>query len=61
MPVMNIKSKKEMTFGDLVTVAGVLWGADQAGRMLRWAAIARLVVFRKRQPALISAAKARSA
>jgi hypothetical protein len=61
MPVMNIKPKKEMTFGDLVTAAHVLWGADQAERMLRWATIASLVVFRKRQPALISAAKGRSA
>jgi hypothetical protein len=58
---MNIKPKKEMTFGDLITAAYVLWGAGQAERMVRWAMLARLVVFRKPPPALISAEKGRFA
>jgi hypothetical protein len=61
MLTMNIKPKKEMTFGDLITAADVLWGADQAERMVRWATIARLVVFREPPRVLIRAAKGRSA
>ena len=60
MSAMNIKPKREMTFGDLITAAYVLWGAGQAERMVRWAMIARLAVFREPPHVLISTAKGRS-
>jgi hypothetical protein len=58
---MNMKQKKELTFGDVVTAAYQIWGPGQAEKMVRLALNARLVVFRKQPHFLAFNAKGRSA
>jgi hypothetical protein len=58
---MKIKHKKVLTFGDVITAAYQVWGADQAEAMVRLAFNMRLLVFRDHPHFLISFAKGRSA
>jgi hypothetical protein len=57
---MNIKQKRALTFGDLITAACQVWGAGQTEKMERLAINTRLVVFREHLHFLISSAKGRS-
>jgi hypothetical protein len=57
---MKIKQKKDLTLGELVAAACQAWGARRAEKMVRWAALARLVVFREPARAFASSAKGRS-
>jgi len=49
---MEIKQKRELTYGESVTAAYQLWGAGQIEKMVQLAINAHLVVFRE-QPHLL--------
>ena len=58
---MEIKYKKGLTLGDLITAAYQVWGAVQAEKMVRWAINTRLIVLRDQPRLAISSAKVRHA
>jgi hypothetical protein len=53
---MKIKLKKQMTLGELVAAVFQVWGAAQAGKMLRLAIKTHMVVLREPARFLVSAA-----
>ena len=57
---MEIKHKKGLTLGDLITAAYQVWGAVQAEKMVQWAINTRLVVLQAHPLLLVPRAKGRS-
>jgi hypothetical protein len=58
---MEIKFRKGLTLGDLITAAYQVWGAGQAEKMVQWALYTRQVVAQVNPRLMILSVKRRCA